>query len=160
MERLADTNRGLIPDKWRPVLVVLAAAIVLFGGGELNRWKQQREMDRIAPGVSTVGDAGWASGALHEEEILVLSAYAPWCKPCHGALAITESMAKQWPQVRFVKFNVDEAETLRAALNVKSIPTTFVLKKGRVAAAIDPLDEAAFHAILKKTAHAPPRPES
>lgn len=64
--------------------------------------------------------------------IVVIDFWAQWCGPCRSYAPAFLEAAEENPQARFVKLNVDEAPELAARHNIKSIPTTLIMKDGVV----------------------------
>ena len=63
---------------------------------------------------------------------LVVDFYADWCGPCKMLGPVIEEVSKDYPDVKFVKINVDENEELTASFGILSIPAVFMLKDGEV----------------------------
>ena len=58
--------------------------------------------------------------------------WAPWCGPCRMmAPAFEQAAAQLEPQLRVAKVNTEEAASLGARLNIRSIPTLALFVKGR-----------------------------
>jgi thioredoxin 2 len=58
--------------------------------------------------------------------------WAPWCGPCRiMAPAFEQAAAQLEPQVRLAKVNTEEAASLGARLNIRSIPTLALFVNGR-----------------------------
>lgn len=58
--------------------------------------------------------------------------WAPWCGPCRQmAPAFEQAAAQLEPQVRLVKVNTDEAQTLGSRFQIRSIPTLALFINGR-----------------------------
>ena len=58
--------------------------------------------------------------------------WAPWCGPCRQMAPAFEQAASQLePHVRLVKVNTDEAKSLGARLQIRSIPTLALFMDGR-----------------------------
>ena len=58
--------------------------------------------------------------------------WAPWCGPCRQmAPAFEQAAAQLEPHVRLVKVNTDEAATLGARYQIRSIPTLALFMNGR-----------------------------
>ncbi len=58
--------------------------------------------------------------------------WAPWCGPCRQmAPAFEQAAAQLEPKVRLARVNTDEAKSLGARLNIRSIPTLALFMNGR-----------------------------
>ena len=56
--------------------------------------------------------------------------WAAWCGPCKAKAPTFASVARQMPEVRFVKVDSDAAPTASARYNLRSIPTLILFKGG------------------------------
>jgi thioredoxin 1 len=57
--------------------------------------------------------------------------FATWCGPCGQLAPIVEKIAKEHPELKVLKVDVDEAQDLAAAYNVYSIPTLIYFENGK-----------------------------
>jgi thioredoxin 2 len=58
--------------------------------------------------------------------------WAPWCGPCRQmAPAFEQAAAQLEPHVRLAKVNTDEAQSLGARFQIRSIPTLALFVNGR-----------------------------
>ena len=60
--------------------------------------------------------------------------FANWCGPCKMLGPVLEGLTEEYPNVNFVKVDVDEEGELAAKYGVMSIPTVFILKDGEIVA--------------------------
>ena len=58
--------------------------------------------------------------------------YADWCGPCKMLGPVLESVSADYPDVTFVKVNVDDNEELAAEFGIMSIPAVFMFKDGKL----------------------------
>jgi len=56
--------------------------------------------------------------------------YATWCGPCKRISPKLEEFSKTYPQVKFIKIDVDKFPSLTDKYNVTAMPTFLVFKVG------------------------------
>lgn len=69
---------------------------------------------------------------LKSEKPVLLDFWASWCMPCKMISPVVEEIAKELPEIRVGKVNIDEQPELASAFNVMSIPTLAVMKNGKI----------------------------
>ncbi|PKN03142.1 thioredoxin [Candidatus Dependentiae bacterium HGW-Dependentiae-1] len=67
---------------------------------------------------------------LKEKSIVVVDFHATWCGPCRQQGPIVHDMAKKYPEICFIKIDVDQFRDLSAKYNIASIPTILYFKNG------------------------------
>ena len=59
--------------------------------------------------------------------------WAVWCGPCKMQSPIVDAFAKEHPEVKVCKVNVDEEPALAARFGIMAIPTLAAFRDGRLA---------------------------
>ena len=72
------------------------------------------------------------SEVMNSDKPVLLDFWAPWCGPCRMVVPIVEEIARERPDIRVGKINVDEQPELAGKFGVMSIPTLGVMKNGKI----------------------------
>ena len=65
-------------------------------------------------------------------KVVVIYFWATCCGPCKMMAPVVEEVAKDYPDVKVCKVNVDEEPELSNAFKIVSIPTIVVIKNGEI----------------------------
>ncbi len=71
---------------------------------------------------------------INEGKTVLVDFFATWCGPCKMLAPVLEEVAPDYPDVEFVKVDVDEEGELARRYGVSVIPTLFVIKNGEITA--------------------------
>ena len=81
--------------------------------------------------MRTIADAAEFDGLIRSSPKPVLvDFFATWCGPCVRIAPVLDALAKEHPQVEFVKVDVDEAQELAQAQGIRAMPTFKMFKGG------------------------------
>lgn len=69
---------------------------------------------------------------METDKVVVIDFWATWCGPCKMMAPVVEEVAKDYPDVKVCKINVDEEPELSNAFKIVSIPTIVVIKNGEI----------------------------
>ena len=58
--------------------------------------------------------------------------FADWCGPCKMLGPVLEDLDKEYPDIDFVKVNVDENMDLAGEYGIMSIPQVYIFRNGEV----------------------------
>jgi len=61
-------------------------------------------------------------------EKILLDFYADWCGPCRALTPLLQKMEEEYPDVKFLKVNVDLHGDYAVEYGVTSIPTVLVMR--------------------------------
>jgi thioredoxin 1 len=84
--------------------------------------------------VSEVTSDSFDHVVLQSDVPVLVDFYADWCGPCRALAPTLVELAREVPDVRVVKVNIDESPDLAARYQVSSIPSLRVFQGGGVTA--------------------------
>ena len=84
-----------------------------------------------------------------ESNLVMLDFYAEWCGPCKRIKQFYENLSKMYPQIKFAKVNVDEAEDIATRFNVSSLPTFILFRNGEKFKRIEGASEPSLLTAIK-----------
>lgn len=82
--------------------------------------------------VVKVNKSNFEQEVLNSEKKVLLDFYAEWCNPCRMLGPILDELAAEHPEYKVCKVNIDEEKELASRFEVMSIPSLFVMEKGKI----------------------------
>ena len=65
---------------------------------------------------------------IADGKTVLVDFFATWCGPCKMLAPVLEEVAPEYPEIEFVKVDVDECGDLAQRFGVSVIPTLFVVR--------------------------------
>ena len=88
-----------------------------YSKGSLLICKSDADYDRA---IATAG-----------KSLICIDCYAEWCRPCKQIEPTIHRLAREYPDVVFIKVDVDSCTKTKAALRVMAMPTFIFMKEGK-----------------------------
>lgn len=82
--------------------------------------------------VITITKENFQAEVIKSEQLVLLDFWASWCSPCRMLSPIVDEVAKEMPNIKVCKINVDEESVLATKFGVSSIPMLVVMKNGQI----------------------------
>jgi thioredoxin 1 len=82
--------------------------------------------------VEAVSQDNFEAEVIKANGKVLVDFWAEWCGPCRMIGPVLEEMAGDFPDVKFVKLNVDEAPAVAQEFNVMNIPTILAFDGGEL----------------------------
>ena len=80
----------------------------------------------------TINKDNFQEEVLNSDKPVLLDFWASWCGPCRMVSPVVDEIAKERPDIKVGKNNVDEQEELASQFRIMSIPTLMVIKNGQI----------------------------
>ena len=93
---------------------------------------QDDALNSTVPHIATLEELEEILRKAPTDQLVVLDFYAKWCGPCMRVAPIIEHWVMEFPDVQFVKVDVDTCSMgLPEQFSIQSIPTFILFKHGR-----------------------------
>lgn len=82
--------------------------------------------------VTQITSKNFQEEVVQSDRPVLLDFWAAWCGPCRMVSPVVDEIAKEHPEIKVGKVNVDEEGSLANQFRVMSIPTLVVMKNGKL----------------------------
>jgi len=69
---------------------------------------------------------------VEKNDIVIIDFWAEWCGPCKAFAPIYEKVSEEYPNIVFGKVDTEAQQELAGYFQIRSIPTTMILKEAIV----------------------------
>jgi len=84
---------------------------------------------------TAVTEANFEREVIGSETPVIVDFWAEWCGPCHAVSPVLDRIAQEREgQLKLVKVNIDEEQSLAQRYGISSIPTIILFRGGEPAA--------------------------
>ncbi|RDW69498.1 thioredoxin [Coleophoma crateriformis] len=101
-------------------------------------------------GVHNLSSKAEFTGALKDNQIVVLDAFATWCGPCKAIAPQVVKLSEAFPAAHFVKIDVDEVPDVAQELGIRAMPTFLIFKGEEKIAEVVGANPKALEAAIAK----------
>lgn len=96
----------------------------------------------------TATDDNFKSSILESDQVALVDFWASWCGPCMMLGPVIEELAGDFEgRAIIAKLNVDDNPNVASSYGIRSIPTMFIIKGGKV---VDQMVGALPKAVIAK----------
>ncbi len=75
----------------------------------------------------------WETEVLQSNKPVLVDFYATWCGPCKLLSPVLEELSQERDDIKIVKVDVDQEDSLAIENNIAVVPTLILFKDGKVA---------------------------
>ena len=130
------------------IVVVIAFAIILvlaseaMKNSEINNLENDNEIENQnfnanensnteESKVVYANENTFEAEVLNSDKVVLVDFYADWCYPCRMLAPTLEKIARENTDIKVVKVNVDENETLAIEYGATAIPLMVIIENGQ-----------------------------
>lgn len=102
----------------------------------ITPWSRRSSRQRVRPVRLSNPEFDEIINGLPADRLLVVDFHATWCGPCKAIAPFVDRLADKYPDVEFVKIDVDQVKELAKRYKVSAMPTFKLFKGGKEVAQV------------------------
>nr|XP_033811845.1 thioredoxin-like [Geotrypetes seraphini] len=84
------------------------------------------------------------------EKLIIVDFTAAWCGPCKLIAPYFDHLCEKYPDILFLKVDVDEVDDLASSCGIRAMPTFVFYKKGKKVAEVKGADKEQLKTKIEK----------
>ena len=112
-------------------IIAICLIVVLLLTSKTIFKKEENQQGEQSGFVQEIASSEFENEVLNSDKKVLVDFYATWCGPCKIISPIIEEVAKENPEVKFVKVDIDANQKLAEKYEVVYIPTLVVIENGK-----------------------------
>ena len=112
-------------------IIAICLIVVLLLTSKTIFKKEENQQGEQGGFVQEIASSEFENEVLNSDKKVLVDFYATWCGPCKIISPIIEEVAKENPEVKFVKVDIDANNELAEKYEVVYIPTLVVIENGK-----------------------------
>ena len=112
-------------------IIAICLIVVLLLTSKTIFKKEENQQGEQGGFVQEIASSEFENEVLNSDKKVLVDFYATWCGPCKIISPIIEEVAKENPEVKFVKVDIDANQELAEKYEVVYIPTLVVIENGK-----------------------------
>ncbi len=112
-------------------IITICLIVVLLLSSKTIFKKEEKQQGEQSEFVQEIVSSEFENEVLNSDKKVLVDFYATWCGPCKIISPIIEEVAKENPEVKFVKVDIDANQELAEKYEVVYIPTLVVIENGK-----------------------------
>ena len=112
-------------------IITICLIVVLLLSSKTIFKKEEKQQGEQSGFVQEIVSSEFENEVLNSDKKVLVDFYATWCGPCKIISPIIEEVAKENPEVKLVKVDIDANQELAEKYEVVYIPTLVVIENGK-----------------------------